>query len=107
ELVNLADAAARRRVALIEDCEPAPAILAHGFDEMHARSCAHRAAQRSLAFVFGPVRQVRHEIDAETAAACEDAVDRRERGGEIALAHERLQDPVRGHHESEAAIAKR
>ena len=54
------------------------------------------AAQLDAVLVFAPVGHVRHEIDAERAAAREDAGDRLERRGEIAVGEQRLQNPVGG-----------
>src|SRR5215510_9964601 len=75
EVVDTPVAAARGRVALIEDREAARPVLTDRLDEAHAGVRAHPAAERALAFVLGPVGQIGHEIDAEASAASEYAVD--------------------------------
>ena len=93
--------AAALDVALLERREAPAPILAHRFDQREVGSAGRTAAQLDLIVVFAPVGHVRHEIDAELTAGHQDATDRIERRREIAVAEQRLQDPVGCQHHRE------
>ncbi len=78
------------------------AVLAHRLDQRHRRLCVFAARQAGAAPVLAPARKVGHQIEPEEAAAFEHARHRGERGREIVLARQRLQDAVRRHHQPEA-----
>ena len=75
-------------VSLLERRQATPPILTHRLDERQADAALGRPAKLHAVCVLAPSRHVRHQIDAEDAATLEDAGDRRQRPGEIAIAQE-------------------
>src|SRR4029453_16905290 len=103
-LANLA--AALNDVSLFECRETAPAIAPDRLVEREHRG-AGPAVESPLVGVFLPVPHVRHEIEAERAAARKDTRNGSQRRRQIAWPGERLQNSIRGDHRRKGSIAKR
>ena len=89
-------------VLVVEDGEPALHVLANGFDQGELRPSSARARQARPPVVLVPFRQVWNEVRHEQAAFRQQAVNRSDGRLKVLLAGERLQDPVRRHHQRES-----
>ena len=82
-------------VLLLEGGEVTLRILADRLDQGELRA-ARAAAQLDAVLVLAPLGHVGHQVDAEGAAARDDARDRRQRGGEVLRPNQRLHNTVGG-----------
>ncbi len=64
-------AAAALDVFMVENGQPAPAVLADRLDQGQVRAAPPPPAQAAPRSVLGPARQIGHEIDAEEPAAAQ------------------------------------
>src|SRR5262245_53451084 len=88
-------------VLLIEDREALRAILADRLDKRQTRGFAAGTGQAAAPMVFGPAREVGHQIDPEQPSTADHAGHRLQRRQQIPLARQRLQNAVRRHDERE------
>src|SRR5262245_28033875 len=88
-------------ILLVEDCEPARAILPNRFYEGQRRVAAVATGQADAIAILVPLRQIRDDVDREESAALEDAGHRFERALQITFAGQRLQNAVSGQHGAE------
>ena len=96
-----------RRELLVEDRQAPATILTDGLDERDAPPRAGATSQADLPAVLVPGREVGHEVDSKTSPRCENTSDLSQRGIEILVGDERLQQAVRCDDGTERRWAKR
>src|SRR5687767_8040479 len=93
---------------LVEDGETPRAVLSNRFHQRHmCPALPAPAAETQTLAIFLPCRQIRHQIDAEDAAASQHTMNSVKRGDEIPFSQERLQYAVGREHSRERGDGKR
>jgi len=90
---------------LIEDRDLPSAILPYRLDKREMRPASPaKSTQADTVTLLCPLRTIVDQVDAEKPARREHLYNGLQRGGQISLAHERLQDSIRSHHEMKAGV---